>query len=346
MNMNYSVRQKKIKEKRQRELRQLVENSQQASRMVPAAKIHTEKSAAKSRLPQNSKPKSSIKSKSGQAYKTAQAKQIKKVPSNQSNTLQKFRDTISDYRSMPLSKSKRKKRNAIFYAMIFALVAGIVLLSVAIIFFDVLKIEVEGSTIYSDDEIVSACGISIEDNIFRIDKNDVAQKIKKQLPYIKEVVVRRKLPDTVVLEVHGAKPAGVVDTLRGYVLVDTDSKMLELFETPPDDYIIFEGAQLNSYEAGEIAQYENESAAELIAAISSGLSDAGLYEGTDYVNIEKRYDITFTYKNNIVCKLGDVTKLDVKLAMTKVVIDDNSIETKAIIDATDANEVRYLPVSE
>lgn len=57
----------------------------------------------------------------------------------------------------------------------------------------------------------------------------------------------------------------------------------------------------------------------------------------------KRHDLSFVYNDVIQCELGTMSDLSVKIKMIAQVLEENPLDTKAEIDATDANRVYYRP---
>lgn len=96
------------------------------------------------------------------------------------------------------------------------------------IFFRVETITVAGSTVYSDGEIIAAAGVEPGDNLVLVNRLAVGRRIVSDLPYIKQVNVRRALPDGLVITVTQCTPAGVLQAAGGsWWVVDASGKLLE-----------------------------------------------------------------------------------------------------------------------
>lgn len=61
---------------------------------------------------------------------------------------------------------------------------------------------VTGTQRYTQQEVIDATGIKTGDNLFLMNKYDVAQNIVGELPYIEEIRINRKLPDTLLIQVE------------------------------------------------------------------------------------------------------------------------------------------------
>jgi len=72
----------------------------------------------------------------------------------------------------------------------------------ATVFFQVEQIEVSGNRRYSQEEIVAATGIVAGDNLFRMNKFAIQDRVKEEMPYIEDILIRRKLPSTITVAVE------------------------------------------------------------------------------------------------------------------------------------------------
>ena len=349
--MKYSKKQLREKQKTQAQLSRLVQDSQGLAR--PAASPQEQ---APARPPKRSaaKPKKAdsakVRAKGGQAgVKTqkkaapAQKAKGKKTTKKAPKQIKGQTAALQDYRDMPAAKRKKRKRNAILYIMIVLLLVGIAVISSVTIFFNIINIEVIGDSRYAKDKIESASGILEGQNMFRLDKFEIEQSMVKQLPYLKTVSIKRKLPDTLEIHVEDTTAVAAVKTAAGYVLIDADSKMLELAAQMPETTVEVIGAELGKFEPGETAEFGNENAAELIRLLVTELKSAGILDGATSINVTKRHDLSFVYNDVIQCELGTMSDLSVKIKMIAQVLEENPLDTKAEIDATDANRVYYRP---
>lgn len=71
----------------------------------------------------------------------------------------------------------------------------------ATVFFQVETVAVTGNSRYSQEEIIQATGIQTGDNLFRMNKFQIAHQVLQGLPYVEEITIRRSLPSTIVITV-------------------------------------------------------------------------------------------------------------------------------------------------
>lgn len=71
----------------------------------------------------------------------------------------------------------------------------------ATVFFQVEQVEVSGNARYTQEEIVACTGIKSGDNLFRMNKFAIQDHVKEEMPYIEEILIRRRLPSTITVAV-------------------------------------------------------------------------------------------------------------------------------------------------
>lgn len=104
----------------------------------------------------------------------------------------------------PRNKRKRKRGKGRLGPLFKLLCAGAVAVALtmgATVFFQVETVAVTGNSRYSQEEIIKATGIQTGDNLFRMNKFQIAHQVLQGLPYVEELTIRRALPSTIVLTV-------------------------------------------------------------------------------------------------------------------------------------------------
>ena len=104
----------------------------------------------------------------------------------------------------PRNKRKRKRGKGRLGPLFKLLCAGAVAVALtmgATVFFQVETVAVTGNSRYSQEEIIQATGIQTGDNLFRMNKYQIAHQVLQGLPYVEELTIRRALPSTIVITV-------------------------------------------------------------------------------------------------------------------------------------------------
>ena len=192
-----------------------------------------------------------------------------------------------------------------------AVVAAFVLSMV--IFFRVRDIQVTGSTYYTAEEVIAACGITKGDNLLTISRGKAAGSVMAALPYVKTVQVTRHLPDTLELTVTEYDVTyAVQDTSDGYWLVTSDGKITEQTDDKAvKSHILVSGFKIASPVVGEqlsVAVAEGQEAAGegQLAAMTSLLQElekSDLTKQVVSVDIPASYELAFWYGSQYYVKL-------------------------------------------
>ena len=113
---------------------------------------------------------------------------------------------------------------------VIALTAAVVL--GATVFFRVEEIAVYGNQRYTARQVEQTSGVQHGDNLFHMNKFEVARVIRRDLPYIQAVNIRRALPDTLVIQVTESRAAACLVGGEREWLISAAGKVLE--QVAPD----------------------------------------------------------------------------------------------------------------
>lgn len=127
-------------------------------------------------------------------------------------------------------RHKKKRSGALNVLMITLLLVFLASVGVTV-FFNVRTITVKGENPYGDARIKSVCSIRKGSNILFLSADEIEKKVEKELPYISECQIERKLPSSVVINVKKADVLGVAQSSTGnWSVISTDGKLLESSE--------------------------------------------------------------------------------------------------------------------
>lgn len=124
-------------------------------------------------------------------------------------------------------RRKKKRPGALNVLMITLLLVFLASVGVTV-FFNVRAINVKGDNPYGDARIKKVCSIRKGSNILFLGTDELEKKVEKELPYISECNVERRLPSSVVINVKKADVLGVVQGAAGqWSVISTEGKILE-----------------------------------------------------------------------------------------------------------------------
>lgn len=225
----------------------------------------------------------------------------------------------------------------------FLIVVGAIITSVTV-FLKVANIQVTGNTKYTSEEIVAESGIKVGDNMFMVNKFDVADRILKKYPYIEQIKIRRHLPDTFTFEITERTPAGYVVSDGNRWLVDKNAYILEMIPEGTNVSVPkVVGAEVLAPSVGARLVLKNEDRMKALKEVLGALCETGLCPNVGRIEISKLYSINLIYANRFRVNLGDASELTKKIEMLKAVINELNDFDKGEINVSAIKEARFRP---
>ena len=184
---------------------------------------------------------------------------------------------------MTTQRKRKKQKNNGVRGFVFSSVSFIVICAALVfgmsVFFRVSNIEVTGAGHYTQEEIIGASGIKNGDNLMFVNRSGVARKICSKLIYIGEVNVKRKLPNTVIIEVSESGSVAVIQSESGLWLIDRKCKLLEECSTQDaESYIKVKGLSAVKPQKGNVITVaeEDKPKAKYLGGILTAMSDRSM----------------------------------------------------------------------
>lgn len=218
------------------------------------------------------------------------------------------------------ARQKKARRKRLKICFIFFLIAALITLAVMCftVFFPIKRISVSGSQIYSKAEIIKASGLSTKDNLFVVSEEKLEQNIRKKLPYIDSVSLKRNLPDAVVLTITDAKEYSCIEVAQKYYIISQSGYVLkEQSESPKNVFkIITSGAKC---EIGKMIEYKNQAESELVVTLIELLENKNI--NIDTIDVSNILSLTIIVEDNFIVKIGTDEYLEQKIAHLSSMID-------------------------
>lgn len=254
----------------------------------------------------------------------------------------------------PFNRNRFLLRLVTVVAVVLALVFGMS------IFFkvDENKITVSGANKYTAWQIREASGIRDGENLLGLSDARISSKIQAKLPYVKDVRVGIKLPDTVHIEVVEMEVVyGVEDAAGNWWLMSSDGTIVESTGSgATGEYTKIIGVQLDSPVVGQkavaleqtvtdttpegetdLGKVYNRERLEAAITILQYMEASGIIGQAASVDVTNLFELEFWYENRFQVKLGDTTQLSYKIRMAKAAIDEMDVKgayQSGILDAS------------
>lgn len=260
---------------------------------------------------------------------------------------------------MAVRKSKKqsaraktpKRRRTRFGSVLFTMLFVSLIVVVATLFFKMETIEVVGQERYTKEEIISKSGLKTGDNLFLFDKYSVIDKLSSSMPYIDTVLIRRKLPSTLVMTVAERKETAVLYTGSEYIAVDQNLTAL-CTVTPTGETFAFSGKYgsipyINGCTAvppvkfGNTVSLSAEDKRDTLTKILSAINSFDMTKNMREIDVDKLYDIKLLYRKGYTISLGNSDETERKLKRVDPVIKVIGEDMGGTIDVSDSTIARY-----
>jgi cell division protein FtsQ len=235
---------------------------------------------------------------------------------------------------------KRRRGGGAVYGFICLLAVGSALFFTASIFFKVKTVEVLGVSAVTAEQVRRSAQILPGDNMFTIRKQTAERAIFKDFSYVEDVLIRRELPSTVVIEITESRPAGAIPFEGHFWLISDTGKLLRTaLETElPGDIPVVRGVEPLAPIGGQtIALSEEQSAKyDALLRLLSALKEAELK--IQEIDLGEVFDIRMTYDGRITILLGMADELPYKLRMFKTALEKRNPNERASYDVSMTQE--------
>lgn len=191
------------------------------------------------------------------------------------------------------AKRRRKKRIhkgkfIRFIILVLLFVGGIISLFLYAPFFNVSEVIVTGNSVVSSEDIVKSSGIVLGTNVFKVGKNDVSENVKK-ISRIDDVVVKKKLPKKVNIEVKETYERMIIPYMSGYLLVNEAGKVIEMKDDVSKNTLpMIEGIKVKDAKVCEMVVAEDELTFDIVLECVYELLDKDVlktFKTVDFSNI-------------------------------------------------------------
>lgn len=223
------------------------------------------------------------------------------------------------------------------------------------------KILVSGNHKYSIAEIQEASGIRAGDSLMTFGETKAAGRIKAKLPYVKNVRIGIKLPDTVIIMIEEMDAVYAVrDTYNSWWLISADGIVVEQTDlATAGEHTKLLGVALNQPQKGQQAVAAETTGSEedtpvtvqgaqrlqVALSIAQYLEDNGVVGKIVSMDVSNLGDIQLWYGQQYQVLLGDTTRLSEKVFALRQCVDKLASFESGVLDLTFAtmDKPMYTP---
>ena len=123
--------------------------------------------------------------------------------------------------------AKKKVFRILRWTGLFTILIGLIAFAMISPIFNISEIKVNGNKNISQDKIIFLSDIKLGENLFRINKKEIISCIK-QNGYIESVIIKRKIPNKVEINIVERQVNFVIECGSGYAYINNQGYVLEV----------------------------------------------------------------------------------------------------------------------
>lgn len=223
---------------------------------------------------------------------------------------------------------RRMIKRVIGMLLVVAAIGGAVFAAMKLLFV-VRTVEIDGSAIFTDKEIGDFIAIPQEENIFKINVDELSQILVDEFTYLEDVKIIKRLPDRIEIHLTDSQERYYTVSENDYTVYSQGFKVLRNSSEPPVDAVWLDF---------DVADETKLSTAKTLIQLF------GKYQLENVTKISVTDDnmIGIVYDDRFEIDFGTMLDIDYKIKMCKKVLDEKIPSgEKGTIDATEGGEIVY-----
>ncbi len=241
------------------------------------------------------------------------------------------RDEDAAKRQAIARKKFTENRHALFTAGILLLVTILFTIFVYFAFFVISDVEVEGSELYTAEEVVEAAGFAVGDNLYSFHAGRAEELILFHCPQLRSAQISRTVPNSVDIALADDQAVYYAEIYGEMALLSAGLRVLGFADADAAaesglTRVVLPAVQ-NSV-AGRVLTFAEERSLRYVRNVLAAAQGSALYgEGRiGTIDVSDEHNVTVTCDKMYILKLGDEKDADLKLRMAYKTIGSDSFD--------------------
>lgn len=239
------------------------------------------------------------------------------------------------------SAGKRKSNRP----LTFFLVIVVIILAMSM-FFKISVINVEGNSIYSDEDIIEASGIQIGDNLFFINRISAGSRVVVKLPYVDSVTISRGLPNECKIVVEESRAVASISVDGELWSITQGGKFLGTVDKDdPLQLAEISGLTVTDAAVGDTISVPDgeKDKLEYLLLILEQIKGRGLEEEVTAIDVSDASNPLIEYQSRFTVKLGALDDTEYKFAKLLSALSKLTPDDAGTLDLSNSNKVIFNP---
>lgn len=240
---------------------------------------------------------------------------------------------------------RKRGRFSFLWKPLCAMVAAVAMFLAITFFFRMEHVVITGMSRYSEQEVLDASGLQIGENLYLINKFEVQRVLFERLPYLEEVQINRKLPDTMFLAVHECAADAAVQDGDGYWLLSGSGKLLERVTTPDTRCVLLRGVHLTEPVVAHPANFGEADAyrAGVTMMLLREATQRGMRDKITVIDLSDAAALSMEYLSRFTVRMPWTMDIGYRLDMLATVVNHLEDNETGVIDLMTEGKASFIP---
>jgi Cell division septal protein len=236
-------------------------------------------------------------------------------------------DTFERLRSR---NSRRRVLRVLSYIFIGLLTCALFITVCVLMFFKIAVVEITGAEIYGNvvESMIEFTGIELDQNLYSVKSSVLRQNIVTEYSYIKDVKIKRHIPDRIEIQLIEDKPVYYIVIGGEYFILSSEFRVLEKVDNSDRIARINSSYKLIRLElpvvkyavVGKPIVFKRETNFNYVKDMLDFIQNSDIVYDISKLNIVNKFNNYFIY-NNYKIVLGNNENIEAKLILARDIID-------------------------
>ena len=242
----------------------------------------------------------------------------------------------TEIRKLKRKRRIRRRKRIVTAVLLFGAAIGILFTPL----FDLSEVVIEGNEKITAEEIIKKGELEVGKNLFTFNLNKIGGRLEK-IPYVNSLLIKRKLPDKIVIKITESAPVAYIPAKNGYVVIDKTGKALEA----TDDNTLYEIPVAKDISADKFTLSEKiitdnkENFQKTLEILRDLYNNNFIREILSVETVDGKIILKIT--DELVVDMGEYERFNAKIVMVKEVVASLPENAVGRIDASNPDKVYY-----
>lgn len=228
--------------------------------------------------------------------------------------------------------SNRRRRgggSGFLYKVLSMIVICGAIIAAMTLFFRVDTVVITGQQRYTEKEIRKAMGVQDGDNLFLMNKHEVADRMTRTMPYLDKIRINRRIPDTLLVEVKECgTPLALVQDESAW-LISPSGKIVD--QKPAEEasnYGIIDGCQILAPSVGTRIALATEFSAQQtgLQNLLSALDEEDMMDQVNAIHLGDLSVLSMEYGGRFTVLMNYNADFEIKMKSLRAILASDKIQ--------------------